>query len=96
MKALFIIVEQALEPDVLAVFERLRIEHYTSWGNVKGSGRTGRKDGSPIWPGLNMVFLVLLDEPRVPTLVGELERLRDSLPLQPGLRVFSTQAEGHC
>jgi len=93
VKLVFIVVDQALEPDLSGVFQELDIEHWTSWSNVHGAGRTGTKRGSPIWPGLNTLYLALLPPERVQPLVDRLLQVRDSFPKRPGLKVFSLEAE---
>ncbi len=93
MRLLFIIIDHAIEPDVLEVFEQNGVEHWTSWTEVHGAGRAGRKQGSPIWPGLNTVFLVALQQEKVEPLVQGLHATRDTFPLPPGMRIFSVAME---
>jgi hypothetical protein len=93
MRLLFIIIDQAIEPDVLAVLKQRGVEHWTSWTDVHGSGRTGRKEGNPIWPGLNTVYLVALPPEDVEPLVQSLHAMRDKFPLTPGMRIFSVAME---
>ena len=93
MRLLFLIVDQAIEPDVLAVFAEHGIEHWTRWTDVHGAGRTGRKENNPIWPGLNTIYLVALPQERVEPLTRSLHAMRDTFPLTPGMRIFSVAME---
>ncbi|MGD8238076.1 MAG: hypothetical protein PVH68_05955 [Armatimonadota bacterium] len=93
MRLLFIIIDQSIEPDVLEVFEEHGVQLWTSWTDVHGAGRTGRKEGNPVWPGLNTIFLVALPEENVEPIVQGLHAARDSFPLTPGMRIFSVPAE---
>ncbi len=93
MRLLFIIIDQSIEPDVLEVFEQQGVEHWSRWADVHGSGRTGTKRGDPIWPGLNIVFLVGVSAEVVEPLVQSLHAMRDTFPLTPGLRIFSVPME---
>jgi hypothetical protein len=93
MRLLFVIIDQAIEPDVLEVFEQNGVEHWTSWTDVHGAGRTGTKRGNPIWPGLNTVVLVALEQQNVEPLVQSLHAMRDKFPLTPGMRIFSVGME---
>ena len=91
-KLLIIIYEEGIRPDVMEVLEREGIKHFTRWTNAEGAGETGPKHGDPVWPGLNDVLLLVLDEPAVEPLIGALHEMRDSFPLTPGLRVIVTDA----
>ena len=91
-KLVFVIFEEGIRLDVMEALEQQGIEHYTHWTDLHGSGVTGRKAGNPVWPGLNDVLLLALDEPAVQPLVEALHALRDSLPITPGLRFIVTDA----
>ncbi|MFQ6131754.1 MAG: PG0541 family transporter-associated protein [Armatimonadota bacterium] len=93
MKLAIIIIDEGCEPDVAEVFEELGVEHWTSWANVHGAGRTGTKQGNPIWPGLNTLYLVALPQERLKPLVDRLIEVRDSFPMRPGLKVLSLDAD---
>ncbi len=93
MRLLFIIIDQSIEPDVLEALEQQGVEHWSRWDNVHGAGRTGTKRGDPIWPGLNVVFLVAVTQEVVEPLVESLHAMRDKFPLIPGLRILSVPVE---
>ncbi len=87
------IVDEGVAADVQDLFEEQGIEHWTAWENVRGAGRTGVRQGNPIWPGLNLIYLALLEPDRVPPLVERLIEVRDSFPMRPGMLIFATDAE---
>ena len=92
-KLAFLVFDQGVEPDVMAVLEDMRIQHYTRWTDAFGSGETGTKEGSPIWPGLNTVLMIYLPAEKVSPLVEKLHLVRDSFVVTPGMKVLVTDAE---
>lgn len=93
LKLVILIADEGLLDDVLSTLGELGIEHYTRWSGVEGAGRTGPRQGSPIWPGLNEVFLLVLEPHRVQPLVDALHAVRDTYPITPGLRFIISDAE---
>jgi hypothetical protein len=91
-KQVILIIEEGIRPDVLEIMKSQGIEHYTLWTGIEGVGETGPKRGNPIWPGLNDVFLLVLDGEQVEPLVDALHRLRDSLPIVPGMKFVISDA----
>lgn len=92
-KLVFIVVEEGLRPDILEVLKDQGIEHYTLWAGAEGAGETGPKQGSPIWPGLNDVVLVAVDESKVQPLIDESLKVRDSFEAKLGLRFMITDCQ---
>ena len=93
MKLLWLIVDEGVAPDVADVLAQQGIKHWTRWENVQGAGRTGVRQGTPIWPGLNIIYLALVEPDVIPPLVERLIQVRDSFPMRPGMLVFSLEAE---
>ena len=93
VKLVYLIADEGLTDDVLSALEELDIPHSTRWSGVEGAGSTGPRQGSPIWPGLNEVFLLALAPERVQPLVDTLHAIRDSYPITPGLRFIITDAD---
>ncbi len=92
-KLIIMIYDEGIRPDVMAVLERLGVPHFTRWVDAEGAGRTGPRQGNPIWPGLNDVLLVVVAEAQVEPLVQALHELRDSYPITPGMRFIITEAQ---
>ena len=89
-KLVFIICDQGIEPDVMEILQQRGLMHYTNWGNCRGSGETGIRQGTPVWPGLNTVVMVLMDEAGLAPLVQQLHARRDTFPITPGLKLIVT------
>jgi len=67
-------------------------KHYTKWGDCHGAGETGIRDGTPVWPGLNTVVMIVIEALEVEPLVAQLHEMRDSFPITPGLKLIVTDA----
>jgi hypothetical protein len=91
-KLVFIICDQGVEPDVMEILQTQGLGHYTRWTDCQGSGETGRREGSPIWPGLNTVLMVVMAEDGIEPLRAALHQVRDSFPITPGLKLIVTDA----
>ena len=92
-KLAFLVFDQGVEPDVMAVLEDMLIQHYTRWTDAFGSGETGTKEGTPIWPGLNTVLMIYVPAEKVTPLLEKLHEVRDLFAVTPGMKVFVTDAE---
>jgi len=85
-----IALDSSAEPDVMAALDKLDIVHHTRFADVPGNGETGRKEGSPIFPGLNTMLLVVLPSEKVELMVRTLHEVRDSFLVSPGLKIIVT------
>ena len=83
-----VVYDQAIEVDILDCLAATGVEHYTLWHGAMGAGRTGRREGSPVWPGLNNVLLLGILEEQVEPMVKALYELRASFPMTPALRIM--------
>lgn len=93
VKLVYMIADEGLTDDVMSTLAQLGIQHYTRWSGVEGVGSTGPRQGTPIWPGLNEVFILALEPERVQPLVEALQAIRDSYPITPGLRFIIIDAD---
>lgn len=91
-KLVFIIHDEGIRPDVTEVLQQHGLEHFTVWRGAQGAGETGPRQGNPVWPGLNDVMMVAMDESAVAPLVEALHEVRDRFPIRPGLRFIITDA----
>jgi hypothetical protein len=89
-KLVIMVFEDGLRPDMEEVLVEQGIEHYTLWSGAEGSGVTGTKQGTPIWPGLNEVMLIALPQEKVQPLIRRATEVRDSFPVKLGLRFMVT------
>jgi hypothetical protein len=88
MRLVIAVYDQAIEVDVLDCLQELGIEHYTRWAGAQGAGRTGRREGSPVFPGLNNVLLLAVAEDMLAPLLTRLYELRATFPMTPAMRVM--------
>lgn len=88
-----LVIDQGVEPDVMQVLEQAGLNHFTRFSDVAGAGETGRREGNPIWPGLNTVLFIVMDNEQIPPLVERLHAIRDSYPITPGMRFIVVPAQ---
>ena len=89
-KLVYIIAESGTELEIRELLGELELEHYTFFEQIKGSGETGRKDGDAVFPGINNVMMIAMDEKKVPALINGLHEIRDSFIIRPGMKVIVT------
>jgi hypothetical protein len=89
-KLVYIIAESGTYTQVRALLARLELEHYTLFEQVKGAGETGRKEGDAVFPGINSVIMIAMNEEKIPELVHGLHEIRDSFIIQPGMKIIVT------
>ena len=92
-RLVLIIVDEGVELDVMEVLAEMGLEHFTRIGDVSGSGETGRREGNPIWPGLNSILYVFMPTAQVQPLVDRCHAVRDSFPITPGMKFIVLPAE---
>lgn len=92
MKLLVIICDTALEGEITEILEKKNL-NYSKFHNVLGKGRTGKKENNPIWPGINMMFYILVSEEIIPEIVKNIKEVQKSYRKTPGCKIFSVNAE---
>jgi hypothetical protein len=93
MKMLMVCCESGLHLKVVETLEEMGAPGYTVCENLKGMGCTGRKAGSPIWPGNSVVVHTCVEDDMVPPIVDRVRRARDDYIKRPGCAVFAVPAE---
>jgi len=91
-KLVLIVCDQGVEPDVMEVLRTQGLSHYTRWTDCQGAGETGLREGTPIWPGLNSIVMVVMAEEQIEPMRAALHEVRDSFPITPGLKLIVTDA----
>ncbi len=86
-KVVFIVVDTGMESEVEEILQNQGLPHYTKWEDCKGAGETGTRQGNPIWPGLNAMFMVVMEPGQLEPLRVELHQRRDSFAVTPGLKL---------
>lgn len=92
-KLVWIIAEGGVEAEVREALEERDLEHYTLFEQIKGSGETGRKEGDAVFPGINNVIMIAMNDRDIPGLVEALHEIRDSFIIRPGMKVIVTDCE---
>lgn len=93
MKLVTVIYDSGIEPDMEKLLKQHGIEHYTLLRNVHGAGETGIRGGDPVWPGVNNVLLLVLNDDQVQPLITAAHAMREAFPLTPGLKFIVQDAE---
>jgi hypothetical protein len=85
MKQLTVIYDAGIDESVMELLDGLNVPGFTKLYGAHGSGGTGRKLASPVFPGENNVLLLLLPDEAVPAVADALYRLQATYRLRPGL-----------
>ena len=93
MKLVYAVFESGVLPDVQAIMAEQGITGWTRISDVPGAGERNTHEGTPVYPGLNEVLLLVLDEEKVQPLIDRCHEVRDSFPLKPGMRFIITDCE---
>ena len=97
MKRIEIILTQAIESDFLHLFERechrAQIKcKYTKVDGVMGAGNTDPKLGDSIWPQLNVMFILYIEDKFVPVISGIMKQLHE-MYVGEGSAAFVSECE---
>ena len=93
MTMLMVCCESGLHLKVVETLQALGAPGFTVCENLKGMGCTGRKDGSPVWPGNSVVVHTCVEDELVPGVVDRVREARDDYMKRPGCAVFAVPAE---
>ena len=88
-----LIVDQGVEPDVMEALAESSLDHFTRFSDISGAGETGRREGDPIWPGLNTVLYLVMENAQIQPLVDKLHAIRDTYPITPGMKFIVVPAQ---
>ena len=91
-KLVLIVCDQGVEPDVMDIMRDHGLSHYTRWTDCQGAGETGTRQGDAVWPGLNTVIMIVMQEAQIEPLRRDLHQMRDDFPTTPGLKIIITDA----
>jgi nitrogen regulatory protein PII len=89
MKMLTIICREEFKDVLLAVFTTQGIKGYTVIHGVGGRGVTGTVSGSRGWEDRNTLFLVVLDDDQMATLVTAVKQMRAELVIENNERAVA-------
>lgn len=78
---MLVIIYSGSEPErVNAVLDAHPVGGYTEFGEVRGVGATGRREGSRAWPGRSTLFMSVMSESCAGTVTRELGVISQGLP----------------
>ena len=78
----YIIFNNALEPEILDILKKVQVKAYTRWDKVKGMGETGPHMGDEVWPAWNTMIMSALSSDKKDALSEEIKKLRVRFPEQ--------------
>jgi len=88
VKLVIICYNVAIHEEVLEVLEGLEIKSYTRFKEAQGVGRlSGPHLGTHIWPAINSVLIVALEEDKKDKLIEKIRDLRKQLGKE-GVKAF--------
>lgn len=79
---IYIVFNNALEPEVLDILKKVSVKAYTRWDRVKGVGEAGPHMGNDVWPAWNTTIMSALDSEKKQALADEIRKLRERFPDQ--------------
>jgi nitrogen regulatory protein PII len=94
MKLVILVFNQALEDEILNIFERFNIRGYTKINNVYGQGSDKGEPhfGTHVWPEINTMILSVVQDEKVEKLLDEIKIL-DRRFEDEGLHAFVLNVE---
>jgi hypothetical protein len=78
----YIIFNNALEPEILDILKKVQVKAFTRWDKVKGVGETGPHMGDEVWPAWNTAIMSALGSDKKEALSEEIKKLRERFPDQ--------------
>ena len=88
MKMIFIMYNIAINDEVVQILKDEGIEEYTRWERATGCGKTsGPHLGSHIWPAVNSVLAVAVEDDKKNQLIEEIKKMRQKLGKE-GIKAF--------
>lgn len=93
MRLLVVIYDGSIDETLTDRLKALNLPGYTKLFNAEGGGGRGPKLGDAVWPGLNNLLLLAVEEERVPEVVAAIREVQGRYRLKPGISIYSLPAE---
>lgn len=93
MRLLFVICEASVDERIMGILTEAGASGYTRLTDAFGNGSHGRREGSPIWPGLNSLIMSAVTDEQAAEVQRRIEELRAEREGRLAIRVFSTATE---
>ena len=88
VKMIFIMYNIAINDEVIQILKSLEIEGYTRWEKATGCGKTsGPHLGTNVWPAVNSVLAVAVEDDKKNRLIEEIKKMRQKLGKE-GIKAF--------
>ena len=88
MKMIMIICPKSREEEINTLIARHDIHAYSAIRHVVGTGKTGRKMDTHVWPGTSTLIFAILDDAKSEELFAALKVFERDLLAGEGLRAF--------
>lgn len=94
MKLVMLVLNQALEDEVIKIFERLNIRGFTQIKDVYGQGSDKGEPhlGTHVWPEVNMLIFTVVPDDKVENILSEVRFLNNRFE-EEGLHAFVLNVE---
>ena len=93
MKMVLLVYNEAIDEEVMDGLKSCSIESFTKWQRVLGKGKISEPHlDSNVWPGVNNVCMVVIDDQQVPALLAQVKTMRKSLGKE-GIKAFVLPVE---
>jgi len=93
MKMVFIMYNIAINEEIMQILKRVGIKEYTRWERATGCGKnSGPHLGNHIWPAVNSVLAVALEDDKKDRLIERIKEIRQKLG-KAGIKAFVLPVE---
>lgn len=93
MKMLMVIGPEGREEDLRRLIASHEVHAYSEFRGVVGEGATGRKLGTPVFPGTSVMIFTVVADPKLQELRAAVESFRKTLYPEEGVRAFILPVE---
>lgn len=93
MKMLVLIGPEGREDDLRNLIASHEVHAYSEFRNVIGEGATGRRLGTPVFPGRLVMIFTVVEDPQLDVLRPAVEQFRSTLYPGESVRAFVLPVE---
>jgi hypothetical protein len=93
MRLLIVVYDQGMDETLMERLQAIGVRHWTKTFDAHGEGGQGRKMGDPVWPGLNNLLYLQLEEDRIAEVAAAIRDLQESYRLKPGITLWNLPVE---
>ena len=84
MKLVFVIFHEIYRERIRQLLEALRVPGYTEFRELSGSGETGRRYDTSVWPGRNAAVMTVVETAGAERVVKEFQAFKEGLGARAG------------